>query len=114
MIFVANPNYGDYNNLNYNKETKIVINYNKGGLNILPKNNENKEINSVIDFGLIFLIKKDIEKFIINNNKTYLDMGDIYLWLIKEDLLKVCFTCSKYIDIGTYKGWSLLSTKLAN
>jgi NDP-sugar pyrophosphorylase family protein len=108
VIFTAEPNPGDLANIVFNKITKIVINYKKSGVG-----SDNKFIYSettAIDFGLIFLIKKDIELFIKSNTKLNLDMGDIYIWLIRNRKLLSKSTNSKYIDIGSYKGWSLLST----
>jgi hypothetical protein len=61
----------------------------------------------------MFLLKKEIEIFMELNDKEYVDMGDIYLWLISQKKLLVENINSTYVDIGTYKGWSFLSTNLS-
>jgi len=113
VIFTASPNSGDFANLSYMKDSNIVIDYKKNGLNT-DRYSSQKNTTDAIDFGLIFLIKKDVEKFIKSNTQISLDMGELYLWLIRKNLLRSFSVLSDYIDIGTYKGWSLLSTKLAN
>jgi len=108
VIFSAEPNPGDLANIIYDKITNNVINYKKNGVKSYNKLGYSETI--AIDFGLMFLIKKDIELFIKSNIKLKLDMGDIYIWLIRNRKLLSKSTTSKYIDIGSYKGWSLLST----
>jgi NDP-sugar pyrophosphorylase family protein len=112
IIFTAVPNVGDSANLIYLKESNKVIDYKKTGfINITGVSCNTKM--KAIDFGLIFLIKKDVELFVKSNKKISLDMGDLYLWLIRKKLLRSVSADSNYIDIGTYKGWSSLSTMLA-
>jgi NDP-sugar pyrophosphorylase family protein len=108
VILTAHPNLGDLANIIYNKKSKIVVKYKKSG--IKSCNESGYSETTAIDFGLMFLIKKDIELFIKKNTKMNLDMGDIYNWLIRNKKLLSKSTNSKYIDIGSYKGWSLLST----
>jgi NDP-sugar pyrophosphorylase family protein len=111
VIFVSKPNFGDSSNLIYDKNSYRVIKYSKNGNNLL-ENFDSITSSKGIDFGLIFLHKADICHYSTTNNKVVIDMGDIYSWLINYSLLKCFVINSSYIDIGTYKGWSSLSTGL--
>jgi len=111
VIFISKPNFGDSSNLIYDKNSYRVIKYSKNG-NSLLENFDSITSSKGVDFGLIFLHKTDIHLYTTKNNKVIIDMGDIYAWLIKYNLLKCLVINSGFIDIGTYKGWSSLSTCL--
>jgi NDP-sugar pyrophosphorylase family protein len=112
VMFVTKPKSGDVANVHYVDSSTEIVDYRKKGF----ESNLESICNGsrfAIDFGFMFLFKKEIEKFAMLNDKKCIDMGDIYLWLIRHKKLRFENTNSTYVDIGTYKGWSFLSTNLS-
>ena len=112
VIFVTKPKSGDVANVQYVDSSAQVVDYQKKGFDSSLEFHPNGS-RYAIDFGLIFLIKEEVVKFSELNDQKCIDMGEIYLWLIKQKKLRFENINSNYVDIGTYKGWSFLSTKLS-
>jgi hypothetical protein len=113
LLIAAKPSARDVANLLYSKVNKSALSYQKSGFNFFDLSKSTGS-SSGIDYGIFIASKKTLIKFIAIINSDIFDIGVLYNWLIDGEMMKVIETESPYIDIGTYKGWSLLSTKKVN
>ena len=111
-IVIAQPHNYDIPNIAYHDSSNAVVAYNKTAV----FSDEIKRLPGIkygIDYGIFITEKIDIADYSMKSKKDKFDIGKLYEWLIFNGKLQNILTNGDYIDVGTYRGWSRLSSELA-
>ena len=87
-----------YKNNNLYDNSNII--YQKNKIFKYDKNNFNEQMN-YIDYGLSFIVKKDLLKYL---NKDIIDLSEIYIKLIKEKMMMPYEVTQRFYEIGKIEG----------